>query len=354
MAAIPVSRPEDVLLFVVRELEHAGRPVAPGYEVPLDALFEDVAQGDASVELNTHIDAAHYHLGWIKLPHAGRDAQLTAAGASRARQLHLPPADRERAQRAVAGVIAERHEPFSRDLRLIQNNHTRRGTLSSSMFAQDVQAKAREELRTRALAAWRVYEQMLAARAMEVGDAFASELNAAIFGAVDAGSDDVRAAVNRSGLDSNRERSLAEVFDAGRRALQNALDLAVLVPPTTVTNVQSDTHLNVFGPVTSLQTGAGSTAHISTPAPDYAQFRESLQALVDALSMATETNAEAVAAVREIALEAIESSKQPTPNPSKLKATLFGLATLVQTLGSAGQAGTLLKAAATALGFPSA
>jgi hypothetical protein len=127
------------------------------------------------------------------------------------------------------------------------------------------------------------------------------------------------------------------------------IDFAILeATKTQPADAQSAT-FNIYAPVGFVQTGPGATASVqqNIAAPDREAILRALQAVEQAVAGLAPTER---TQITEEAGELKKELAKPQPNFLRLRSGLLGIATTIQTLGSAAAAYQLVKGALALLG----
>jgi len=244
------------------------------------------------------------------------------------------------ARRAVRVAIHERRELLTHEIADLKAQFSMRGVLYGTPYLQAVKQRVASELKIRANMAWQNWARALATQATVP----LAELRSTLFGEIerplrtDAESADLAGYYFEAKQLAN---ALGEPADALAQMQQRAvaqvaaeIDFAILeATKTQPADAQSAT-FNIYAPVGFVQTGPGATASVqqNIAAPDREAILRALQAVEQAVAGLAPTGR---TQITEEAGELKKELAKPQPNFLRLRSGLLGIATTIQTLGSA-------------------
>jgi hypothetical protein len=211
------------------------------------------------------------------------------------------------------------------------------------------------ELDIRALLAWQALSRILSSQSLAIDVDLNHHLKEEVASHLAAGCDDLItihrfACENLPGgvlpsFEAMRERALAKIW--------SEIDISLLTAQRSQEAQGTQPTINIYQPYGIVQTGDGSIAHLtqSFDAGSRSALERALgaveQALINAQALSTTERAQAQDVIREVQAELAGTQ----PNVHKIRGLLPAIAITIQTLGSAGPAYGLLKAAAALIGL---
>lgn len=247
--------------------------------------------------------------------------------------------------------LADRKDSFRRRVIRIKEDIAGRGLIGSSIAYQALVDEVRDELRIRAMMAWEVLARVLSSAPLPVDPALTDSVKQILRESWSSNIDDVTAAFEDAATFGRGHAGLPSIEDYKSQALGRALsevDLALMRSAA----LPAGTTVNIYQPIGIVQTGSGASASMALSIGEVERHRikEALGAIREELVMddlaSDQPKGEALELISDIEAELA----RPEPNHGRVQGALSGLASTIQTLGSASAAYQLLKGAAALVG----
>lgn len=248
--------------------------------------------------------------------------------------------------------LGDRQDANRREFAQEKESFGARGVLTSSFAQAALERFIAAELDIRARVTWHVLGRVISSSDV---CAVAGDLKLVVAESLDAHSDDLKRDLEwTAGLmpGATHLRSFEQLRERALERIDSEIDIACLSAKRAEAGTSSV--VNIYQPYGVVQTGAGSSAtvtqHFGTE--ERVRLQSALLAVERALQADEGRNPEAPSDALELIADANTELKRDNPNFLRLRGALMGIATTVQTLGSAAGAYQALKAAAALVGVP--
>lgn len=270
----------------------------------------------------------------------------------------LPEAVVNTARNGIRVALDERRDSLRHEIANLKAEYGMRGVLYGTPYLQAVKQRVASEFKIRAKIAWQTWARALATQhsipLADLRSILISEIERPL--RTDADSSDVA----EHYYDAKRLASaLGEPSDTLVRMQQQAveqvtaeIDFAILEATKAQPTGADTATFNIYAPIGVLQTGSGSTASVqqNIGVAERDTILRSLDAVQAALSAVKDLATQDREQIEEVVVEVRNELAKPQPNPLRVRGALTGIATTIQTLGSAAGAYTLVKGALALLG----
>lgn len=203
MSTHVIQNPNDVIDFIGHQLLAAGSPIAAGYDVDLEALFDGLSGEEPHIRLNGHIDSAIAN-GWIKKTGGtGYWFTLTPAGAEHAKKITLDPRIIEHVTQISQQRLTAAQQSFHPTFTRLQSEYAQRGALGSGMYRTAGIKLVTDTLETRAEIAWTLWKEVLRAQQIVLSEKIRQKVSTSIQQSLTDSSSDLTSALEhiaRSGV----------------------------------------------------------------------------------------------------------------------------------------------------------
>lgn len=257
---------------------------------------------------------------------------------------------RDLAANRIRIELQERQHFFSAQVEAIYGEMNERGVLRSGMTIAAVTEAVRNEAAVRAQLAWQIVARVLFSIQLPLDPALAAALKAFVDEQSRQCSPDLETQLQKAAsLMGRPPQAVDALWSPALAKVHSEIDIA-LAAARTEQEATGSTVINIYQRYGIIQTGPHSTATFTASASE----RTAITNALDAVHSAVVKGADVAEHERREALELIDDAKaeiaKPTPNGLRLKSALSGIATTVQTMGSAAAAYQLLKGAAAIAG----
>lgn len=266
----------------------------------------------------------------------------------------LPDVVVQVARRGTQLAIQERHAALDRQIGDVTNRFNARGVLRSGMFFREVHDLIAAEFKIRARLAWQNWARALATQGAvnlaDVRSTVLAEIESSL--RVDgAESSDLAGHYYNARMIANFLGNPPDTLDRLKRQaidqIAGEIDFAILEAQKGQPAGSQTATFHIYAPVGVIQTGPGATASVQQAfnEPDHDIIRQALDAVSKALASSTDLAQTQRQALDEVIGDVRGEIEKTQPNRIRVQAGLMGIATAIQTLGSAAPAYALLKGA---------
>lgn len=268
---------------------------------------------------------------------------------------------RERARDLINADRPERRAALSQEFGRITVDAARRGVLASSMTVHQFEQAAENELKTRSMLIWgnlrRVHSALGAPLTPTLAADFKHEAELLIRDEIT----ELQGMLSESfpkglagiGMPSGSlAGSLSKVVNKANAEINLYVDALEAMERTRApSNAQNVFHIS--GNIGAVQTAPGAVANVTQhlSGEDKESLLRALVQVADQIGRAHDANAETRREVEELVTETTNELNKPSPSVTKVKGSLLGVATTIQTLGSMQQAYQAVKAGLVPLGI---
>lgn len=250
----------------------------------------------------------------------------------------------------------DRERSLRADVEKIKGEMVKRGVLHSGMTVSAIRNVVRREYEVRGMLAWEIIARVMSgltptenSKELEsrvkqvVADRLAKDCPDLIkeYDFID------RIGVgSKQPIDELRQEALDKVY--------SEIDIAFLHLKRSHDQSGGGTVVNIYQPLGIVQTGPGANASLSQHfrIEEREALASALERVLEVVSFAEELSPNERKNLAEVVSDGIEEARKPDPNMLKLRMSVGGAATAVQTLGSASAAYQAVKSAAALVGIP--
>jgi hypothetical protein len=261
----------------------------------------------------------------------------------------IPPELELLAAERVRVDMLDRHDAFRLQTGRILGEMTARGVLRSGMTGQRIRDAVKAEVEIRAMLAWQTLVRILSGEPLPSDDALAEAAKRFVATVIDGDCGDLRAELERAqGLGGGKADDFTPLVDRALRKVNSEIEISLR--KTARSAEPAATTVNIYQPYGIVQTGAGSTATFTANVTENKQvLLQALDSVDGAIARAPELDEALRVEAAELVTEAKMEVERAIPNQLRLRSMLGGLATTIQTVGSASAAYQALKGAAALL-----
>lgn len=270
----------------------------------------------------------------------------------------LPETVVDTARAGIRVALDERRESLRYEIADMREQFSLQGVRYGTPYLHAVKRRIASEFKIRANIAWQNWARALATQpTVPLADLRAiliREIERPL--RIDADSSDLAEHYHEARRSAN---ALGEPADALSGMQQQAVEqvaaeigFAILEATKAQPTGAETATFNFYAPIGVVQTGAGSTAsvHQNIGATERDTILRALDAVEKALAGVTELAGPDRVHVEDVVVEVRNELTKPQPNPLRVRGALTGIATTIQTLGSAAAAYSLVKGALALLG----
>ncbi len=259
------------------------------------------------------------------------------------------------AKRRIQLEFEERKRTFGSELGRIKLEMVGNGMSQSSVAQQRLYESIEAEVRARAMLAWQVLGRIIATQTLRIDPQIGIQLKEILSDSIDDGCLDLMQEHERiswilpgSGVLAPWEGMRSFALDK----VETEVDIALLGVRRAQELGEPNPTVHIYQTIGVWQTGAGSSATIlhNLGQAERRQFQDALEAVEKSVDQIQGLSLEEQIDLKEVIAEAQEELDKETPNMTRLRSFLAGIATTIQTLGSTAGAYTLLKGAAALVG----
>jgi hypothetical protein len=258
--------------------------------------------------------------------------------------------------------IKEQNARLEKRIALTTNDASAKGMLGSSRFSLLKAEQCADAVKERGQIAWRDLHRAVTTAGMSYYEGIEAELAAIVEEFLPQALEDIRhhllppgaMGMDKEAMRNHFNKVLNDARDVALQTAHNEIGLFAhnLMARAAQAGTSNATTVHVYAPVGSIQTGAGSVANVNMSLDEgsKAKLVEALNSLLQAIPRSPELTAQTGAQLRELVEETVVEVKKQQPNNLKLRTTLSGIASTIQTVGAFKDVFEVVKSAVEAVG----
>lgn len=251
--------------------------------------------------------------------------------------------------------LAERQERFGQEIQQLVSEMILQGLGRSGAMLERIGQAIAREFDIRAMLAWQVLSRVMSGQSLSFDAMLNRQVKQQIETHLDAECQDLATQYQWTINLIPIAGGLPPFNDIRAKAvakIESEVDISLRAVGRQQGSVNALTTVNIYQPYGIVQMGSGSVANFTQQFDHTArqQLASALDAMERSIEKAHELSDAGRSQIQEVVREIHAEVSQLSPNVPRLRGLLIGVATTIQTLGSAASAYALLKAAAALIG----